>query len=838
MGAGVWGVAWKGIQFLQVNAKGMGWAMGKRRGRVILVPCKKMQTDDRGAALVTVIMAMALVGMLAATLLWVSCLNYRIKINDLKAKNSFYSAEMVVEQIAAGIKRHVVSKAINEAYQEVVSNWDALGTEANRESYFVTEYIEAVEKKLNVTPADHPNRYDKSKLRGYVDEVLWDEGGSESKGHIVNQVWEDAVPVFQAANVVNGYGSMVLKNICIEFCDSDGYVSVINTDIAIDVPKLRFTQAGTVDRLYPYVLIGGTGIETADATTVDINGSIYGGVNDLKEGGIQIGEHSRVTVEEADYIISGGDIVVGNSLHFAGLVSQGAHLTVRDWEEDGKGFKTGIYARGLVLNGSSMDVSGRMYVANDLTLSGIGSKALLSGQYYGYGGTNTADLSSAVVINGKDSTVDLTGLTALVLAGRAYVSLPGDGAADNGLAHVLTGESISVKSNQIAYLVPPECIGTLEGRTVIGQNPVSFAVWSKMMESLSQYTAKGQDFRIVDADRALDSLGGEKLNTYGMSDIRAEDLGGIDTSDIVQTVAHLNQAAAAKGVRLLYMPEQQQVYLYLAMDEQHAAEYFTQYYHVDSNKVRLDSYFNQYVSGGIKLRGNVEGYTVAGNSMVSVTDAATDGILTSEEGQNLVGLLPGIGEDQEGMSELIAGCSRHYHNLNVNLMEEDAGTENTVFENLVRLSTPPDAPKGVAGLQDYLDEKGGKAEFSAGNGLKAVLVDSESQPDGAYHVADSRLRLVIAIGDVEVEGDFQGLVIASGKITITKNATVKKDGEGVYDVLLAKCETGQDSNVPADILYNGQGMVWGGYEEADVNESGNLNIDYAKIVRYENWVKK
>ena len=105
-------------------------------------------------------------------------------------------------------------------------------------------------------------------------------------------------------------------------------------------------------------------------------------------------------------------------------------------------------------------------------------------------------------------------------------------------------------------------------------------------------------------------------------------------------------------------------------------------------------------------------------------------------------------------------------------------------------------------------------------------------------MADSKLRLVVAIGDVEVTSNFQGLIIASGRIRIADSVTVKKDGEGVYAVLQAESEFEGDTNVPANVFYNGPGMILGGYEAADVDESGNLNIDYSKIVRYENWIKK
>lgn len=881
--------------------------MNKPHGSRRLLFGNKNKRDDRGSAIVIVIISMALIGILASTILWASYLNYRIKINDLKVKNSFYSAETVVEQIVAGVKKDVVSAAVNEAYQEVVSNWDALGTDSNRESYFVMAYIEQVEKNLGVGEAGRPaNEYDRTKLEGFVDGEFWTEGNSN--GFIVKDVWEDKPPTFKTYEenraALNGNSSMTIKNICVEFYDSDGLLSIINTDIAIDIPKLRFTQAGTIDRLYSYVLVGDDGIVTADATTIGIDGSIYGGVDEYDKGGIEIGQNSHVTVENAAYIISGGDIVIGNLdpvANHANMINQGAELIVRDLSSNGVGYRTNIYANGLAINGSHLDISGKVYVKNDLVLSGVGSNVSLAGQYFGYGnetGTtllgpekdadgndvldgdgnvvqvnvNPAEQSSAIVINGKDSTVDLTGLNTLQLAGRAYVSLDDD---DNDATiakpHILMGESISVKSNQIAYLVPPECVGTLDGKTVIGQNPVSFATWIQMVSSLPEYAADGKDFKIVDAGKAATKLGGEMLVNYGIGNITADDLSGVDPDNISEAMTRLNGVAGTRGVRFLYKPEKAQVYLYLIMDKTNAEQYFASYYNVNSNKTSLDSYFNQYASGGIKLKENVQGYTVVGNSMVSVTDAASgDNIKTNKDGENLVQLLSSVTlpEDEEGdgeggegdeqpidpdayrevsdnitniesvktvdeLNQLIAQCISNYENLNRNLMEEDTGHYNTVFENLVVLETPIGSAEGVLGLRDYLNNHSGKVEFKTSDGLKAVLVDATG---GSYTVADSKLRLVVAIGDVEVKSNFQGLIIASGKITVADNVTCKKDGEGVYSVLQAPNTI--DSNVPANVLCNGSGMVESGHEGAETDELGNVNIDYSEIVRYENWIKK
>ena len=60
---------------------------------------------NRGSSIVIVIIAMAMIGILATTLLWMSYINYKIKVNDIRNKNSFYSAEMVMEQIVAGLQK-------------------------------------------------------------------------------------------------------------------------------------------------------------------------------------------------------------------------------------------------------------------------------------------------------------------------------------------------------------------------------------------------------------------------------------------------------------------------------------------------------------------------------------------------------------------------------------------------------------------------------------------------------------------------------------------------------------------------------------------------------------
>ena len=127
----------------------------------------KKKRDDRGSAIVIVIIAMAMIGILATTLLWMAYMNYMIKVADIRNKNSFYSAEEVVEQVMSGLRRES-AEAVGVAYREVLANWDNLNSEAARSNVFMTTYMDTLVDKLK-----HPTMgaayYDRTKLEGYVD---------------------------------------------------------------------------------------------------------------------------------------------------------------------------------------------------------------------------------------------------------------------------------------------------------------------------------------------------------------------------------------------------------------------------------------------------------------------------------------------------------------------------------------------------------------------------------------------------------------------------------------------------------------------------------------------
>ena len=388
--------------------------MGNRKaGRESRKLHRGLKRDDRGSAIVVVIIAMALIGILASAILWSSYMNYMIKLADIRNKNSFYSAETVMEQIMAGMQ-HEASAAITLSYQDVMKNWgnnhnpdDLYGSEEYRYNQFVTTYLDTLVKNLS-DPSEGTGIYSLDVLQSFVDDDLF-------AGVNVTE-WKSGS---RRMEIVNN-ASLVLYDVRVSYTDENDYVSIIHTDITVDVPKLVFYQNGSIDSLYEYSLIGNTGIRTENGSGAAlVDGSIYAGADEvLGSGGIMVNKASSMTVKEGKLVISKGDITVKGP---------SAGFLVRDVPEYG----ARVYAAGLNLENGTLSLDSKTYVANDLILSGNGSRATLTKEYYGYGSSvatgmteseavDTA-LSSAIIINGRNATVDMSGVTRLLLAGRAYI---------------------------------------------------------------------------------------------------------------------------------------------------------------------------------------------------------------------------------------------------------------------------------------------------------------------------------------------------------------------------------------------------------------------------------
>lgn len=758
----------------------------------------KRKKDNRGSSIVIVIIAMAMIGILATTLLWMSYMNYMIKVNDIRNKNSFYSAETVVEQIMAGM-RHEASDAVATAYQEVLTNWDSLGNEQNRYNTFVTAYMDTLAQNLKGT---YTGTYDRDKLKQFVDasvfanvdETSWNNGNAA--GETAKQ------PVLEMVN----NNSIILRNIYVSYYDTvNDRLSIVNTDICLDVPKLVFTQTDA-DILYEYLLIGNEGVEVESGCgPVTAKGSIYAGTDELGEGGLKINYASTLTVDDSRKVISAGDINVEGPT--AGLV-------VRSSVDPATYGINEIYGKNITLKDATVSLDGAAYIADDLTLTGTGSKATLTKEYYGYGvstyngfageGEINPGESSAILINGRNATVDMSGINKLLLAGRSYIGQPSS-------QSVMMGESIAIKGGQIAYLVPAECIGVTDDGILVGQNPVS----TEREAAIEQYKIDYVDgngvqrFREVDFQKPVYKLGGKSLSDFGVTDMTH-----------IRKI-HAQYLTGSGSTTLTYY--------YLVLEKDKASQYFAQYYDFDGNKEAMDNYFKKYASGGIVLGDYAAPdtqYTILGNGLISsaLTESGV-GLLTEEDYTKAMA-------DEADVMTLSVDIANRYKALCTNLSEDistinPADTTRNVFNSLLKETE----------LTDYLADHGNKIIYKTDGGLQAVFTKQDITLSGINDYQN--VRLIVSLGNVTIDRNFTGQVIAKGTITIDNGVSVlKQDKMELYKALNGTTGVEGDTITPLDFFVNGGGSLLNGAEEAVADESGNLVIDYSKIVRYVNWIKK
>ena len=782
---------------------------------------------NSGSSIVIVIIAMAMIGILATTLLWMSYVNYKIKVNDIRNKNSFYSAETVMEQIVAGLQKET-SDSVAVAYQEVLSNWKTLENETNRYSTFASVYLDTLVKHLrNSEKGD--GYYNRDILMNYVDTEIWKNVNQTAWKNGTDEADAEKEPVME---LVNG-NSLILHNVFVSYVDDDR-LSIVSTDLCLDAPEIVFTRSGSVDDLYDYLLIGNQGISlTKGSGQVTGDGSIYAGIDETTaKGGIVINPASSLAINNGRYVISKGEIDV---------VGPGAGFIVRDARETG----SSVYAKSLDLQSGMISLDSKTYIANDLTLSGNGSKATLTKEYYGYGTSVATGLegspteqenSSAIIINGQNSTVDMSGVNTLMLAGRAYIGtnttkkeLDQNTAAaveDAGKKNekaVLMGESITVKGGQIAYLVPTECLGVYNGETLIGQNPLTQDQATKMQAYKDQY---GKEFREVDFTRPVSRLGGETLASFGVADM-----------DHIRKVSTQYVGGGTESKSLTYY--------YLVMDADYAAKYYQTYYKQDNNKETIDNYFKKYATGGILLgdyTSKQNSYTILGNALVSdalsqsgvslftSADTTTDRTLTPAE-----------------VFQKSADIANVYKGLTTNLSEDGASASplQNVFESVIKKEITmkkEDGSEQKEPIQKYLMDNGGTMEFTTEDGLKGIITTGNYTLSSATGGA-SNVRLIISLGDIMIDRNFTGLAIAKGTITIDGAtgkgaASLKRNKMELYKVLNATTGEEGAAITPMAFFVNGETGLADGVQEAPTDDAGNLNIDYTEIVRYMNWEKR
>lgn len=223
--------------------------------------CGKQKLNDRGSAIVMVIVAVAFISILATTLLYLAGTNYYRKATDLKTKESFYEGETALEEIRAALTVEA-AEAAKAAYTKVSINYAAADS-ATRYSLFQTEFLKVLEEnwiKKTENPYDAANPY----TYEYVVKSLVSNAGGINYQEAISL--DASIINAGSMEVHTGEGYAILRGIVLQYTDAQGYTTKISTDYLIEAPSVNWSVEQGITG-------AGTGT-SAERNTVDMADSV------------------------------------------------------------------------------------------------------------------------------------------------------------------------------------------------------------------------------------------------------------------------------------------------------------------------------------------------------------------------------------------------------------------------------------------------------------------------------------------------------------------------------------------------------------------------------------
>lgn len=735
-----------------------------------------------------VLVVVAFLGILSAMLMFASYGGYQMKLVDKQVKDNFYTVEMVLDEINVGLQE-AVSESLSKAYQEVMQNYALYESPAKRNQALYDLYYTDVQTKFDGQV---------STLIGFLSADSKGNGngtrsGFNTYGAIVEST-SGVSPDEYSTDLEENKG-LLLKGIEVTYVDQRGNVAIISTDIRIGMPQINFSESSAFPELNHYSLIADGTVQMKNRLSngkVNVKGNVYAGEMkidrpDVTDLSVEV-SFERAEDEAADQqalVVCKEDIAVEDS-----------SITTTDTE---------LWASNLLLDTSNANLAGSTYIKNDLKLEGVGSSATLAGTYTGFG-TSAYDSakSSAILINGRDSSLDLSNLEGLNIGGRGYVGTAyktGDsnehGEEAENTEEIRMGESIAVKSDQLAYLVPAEALaceiledGTI-GDSVFKSNPMK-------IEQYQQLITHSDKYAMMNINRSIQALGSKTLADYRVSPI----------PDIIVKYTHAGTL----------------VYFYMSFDTaEHANAYFADYYGL--NKETVDKYTSVYVDS-IKMAGSdsLLYLNLAGNAMAY---NGTEGNLIEAT------TAPGFDSSDNSINNMFSAL---HTKLVPTLSQLTPGEQGrSVFENIISVD---ELKAAVEGAEDASGNPlADPVVFATDSGEKVVLTKGNYEINGGI---DSSIRMVIALGDVKVTNDFYGLILAGGDVTVDvadgANLEIELKALTLDDFTkLMMAKDGSGRFYVLDVFRDGINYANSANKMMDY---GTKEVSMADLIVYERWSKK
>lgn len=768
--------------------------MMKKRLRLL-----EQKKNNRGSAFVITIATVALLCFMVSVILTVSAYNLQMKATDLKGKKTFYTAETAMDEIRAGLQQDV-SESLSIAYMKTMESSVETAI-SDREAVFQTEFVQQLRQRI-ANPVN-TDEYVIDYLKSFLKKTAYDD---------VTNIGAKVDSAEHKLDLTSA--GLVLNDLVVTYYDEQNYVSEIRTDIILQFPDIDFSQGTNTMDFLNYVLIANDKL-ICNGATVQAKGSAYVGKNGAEFKGAS--NVSFLDLEDSDV----KNVLITNE----NLINQSGTFKASDIE---------VWAKNLVADSGTIEVNADTFLSDDLVINnstgGITNTSVtMQGNYYGYGSLNAAksadsllgysmdiekypaSYSSAILVNGAKANVDISALTTLMIAGNSYIGASEKNSEVANFAtgvenpDVAMGESISIKSNQIAYLIPAECVAP--GSDNGGTNPMPAKKYNNLLDELNNNTTKLVDLGTV-------------TKSYGVT-LSAMGVTGYKT--VCYPIANVGSM----------------VYLFMEFDSEASANnFFTRYYSNAVNESKLKGNLDMYTVG-IKVPDSMDlsspNSTFYYNGNIVVNEDSKDSFyvnklqtVTAQESTDMLTVQKAY---YDTFAALGTNLSRDYSDLTPEELLSD------VYGNLIEPMTGYDATSNKnipSGTKKVFVTSGTDAVGAVvANGDYTIDSEEVIGLDSEGNTVTAELRVVIAAGDVTVKKDFKGMIIAGGQIKIDGLAVNMEAAPAEVAVALSAKDS--DGVKPVAYLKGIDDLMLGG---SGTDENSDGKVDISDLIVYRNWKKQ
>lgn len=817
---------------------------------------KKIRKNNSGMALVSVIVVIGFIAALVSIVLVTTVVNFKMRAVNERSKDTFYSAEQALDEINIGLQR-IVSDSMSEAYLEIMSSYseyaimETMSEEeqkqinAKRSTLLKTRFYENLWEELQY--GDDYTHYDVKVLDNMLKETTRWHGGDSGYGAIIMAVNDDLAE----ADKEQKYGQMityqndgvVLKNLKIYYKDPAGFVSVIKTDIRMAYPDFAFDRTSEVpDIIYYSLLADEQAVIESSSNVLDMKGNIYA---------------NELTVEGRDIKTSDGDDI---TVKYDIDLQDGSNYT--------SGKDTVLWAQNLIAESSDVNLLGNINLSNDLNLKGVDSTFTLEGDFTGFGNNpDSSYRSSSILLNGKNSTIDVSKALSFVVAGHAYAGTSNSKKYKNDNpdlvysenermelksdknSDILMSESIAPKYDQLMYLIPASAIGVEKDTNIskYNKNPLSLDEYNEIAKNKDKYIEVSE---VVE----INELGGETLENY----MKGESGDGA-SGRVKRVFVRVSDANVGGGALVYY-------YMDFSGQEKLAKEYFNLYY--SNNKNSADKYMDFYIDEILMPTSSSADVKIAGDYFTgSKNDADGFSNIPGTTMSNAVDLDNLCNDKWSTYLTKVKVNDSTYVSLSFeeDLKVPDHGNQKYFEATLAENSTPIVSADGTTvyskiKLEDFVNKvtdanavpKNSSYKFDKQGADKVYIVSiDESGTEkrvgivnkGTSAIASSEVTddtcLIISKGDVAIANtQFHGLVICDRTVTFEDSVKeIYADPASVRSVLLMGVKIsapgGTEEIDVTNILEDSKQGGSGSGDEGDPSKKTP-----GGMITYENWSKE